>query len=128
MGPFEIAPGTHLEPGLDFEAQMFPPPSEWARYAAAAVRSRPRMGDVSARSALTIHRGTANRSASSRPVLVMGVDAPGAGHDALHDPMVTPEWWAAAPAIVREHLHCRVVDELVPIVQKHQIDGLLRSG
>jgi hypothetical protein len=31
----------------------------------------------------------------------------------------------ALPAPVREHLHCRVVDELVPIVQKHQIDRLI---
>jgi hypothetical protein len=83
------------------------------------------MGDISARSALTIHRGTANRSPFARPVLVLGVDAPGGGHDLLHDPMVTPEYWDALPAPVREHLHCRVVDELVPIVQKHQIDRLI---
>jgi hypothetical protein len=38
----------------------------------------PQRGDISARSALTIHRGTANRSNEPRPVLVVGVDAPDA--------------------------------------------------
>jgi hypothetical protein len=125
MGPVEIAHGTQWEPGLDFDQQMFPPREEWPRYERLAVRKYPQMGDISARSALTIHRGTANRSPFARPVLVLGVDAPGAGHDLLHDPMVTPDYWDALPAPVRQHLHCRVVDELVPIVQKHQIDRLV---
>jgi hypothetical protein len=57
---------------------------------------------------------------------VLGVDAPAGGHDALHDPMVTPDYWATLPEDVRRHMHCRVVDQLVPIVQKHQIDGLIQ--
>jgi hypothetical protein len=61
MGPFEIAEGTQWEPGTDFEHGMFPPRSEWSRYESLASRKLPRMGDVSARSALTLHRGTANR-------------------------------------------------------------------
>ena len=125
MGPFEIAPGTQWEPGLEFEHQMFPPESEWPRYQAIAQQKLPQMGDISVRSALTIHRGTANRSQHPRPVLVLGVDAPGAGHAALHDQMVTREQLEAFPPLVREHLVCRVVDEIVPIVQKHTIDGLL---
>lgn len=52
------------------------------------------------------------------------VDAPGAGHSALHDPMVTPAFWDSLPASVQEHLVCRVVDELIPISQKHDIEGL----
>ena len=110
--------------GLDFDSGMFPPSEEAPRYEALAVRKYPKRGDVSARSALTIHRGTPNMSGTSRPVLVLGVDAPGAGHDALHDPMATPAYWEALPDAVRRHLNCRVVDELVPIIQKHQIDGL----
>jgi hypothetical protein len=125
MGPFEIAPGTQWEPGLDWDHQMFPPRSDWPRYEALGVRKYPQRGDISARSALTIHRGTANRSALSRPVLVLGVDAPGAGHDLLHDPMVTPDFWETVPPAVRRHLHCRVVERLEPIVQKHQIEGLV---
>ena len=77
MGPFEIAPGTQWERGDDFDHEQFPPRSEFARYESLAVRKYPRVGDISARSALTIHRGTPNTSALSRPVLVLGVDAPG---------------------------------------------------
>jgi hypothetical protein len=125
MGPLEVAMGTHWTPGLDFQNGMFPQREEAPAYEAVAVRRYAQRGDISARSALTIHRGTPNRSGTSRPVLVLGVDAPGAGHDALHDPMATRDYWATLPEEVRRHMHCRVVDELVPIVQKHQIDGLI---
>lgn len=124
MGPFEIAPGTQWENGDGWADGMFPPASEWPRYEALAQKRLPQMGDISARSALTVHRGTANRSGHARPVLVLGVDAPGAGHAALHDMMVTRDSYDRLPAKLREHLVCRVVDELIPIVQKHQIDGL----
>jgi len=125
MGPFEVAPGTQWEPGLEFKHQMFPDEAEWPRYAALAQRKLPQRGDISARSALTIHRGTANLSQKSRPVLVLGVDAPGAGHAALHDLQVTQAYHDALPELARKHLHCRVVDRLEPIVQKHQIEGLV---
>ncbi|PCC68677.1 Phytanoyl-CoA dioxygenase (PhyH) [Nannocystis exedens] len=125
MGPFEIAVGTQWEDGRAWPHQMFPPASEWPRYAAAGVKKYPRMGDVSCRSALTIHRGTPHPSPIARPVLVLGVDSPGAGHAALHDLMVTRDYHASLPASVREHLVCRVVDELVPVTQKHDIEGLV---
>jgi hypothetical protein len=128
MGPFEIAPGTHWDAGLEFKHGMFPAECEWPRFAALGKRKLPQRGDLSARSALTIHRGTANQSAKSRPVLVLGVDAPGAGHAGLHDLQVTPAYHAALPALVRRHLHCRVVDRLEPIVQKHQIEGLVMGA
>jgi Phytanoyl-CoA dioxygenase (PhyH) len=128
MGPFEIAPGTQWEPGLDFNHQMFPDRSEWPRYEALGQRKFPRRGDISARSALTIHRGTRNESEKSRPVLVLGVDAPGAGHSELHDPQVTPDFYETLPEELRRHVHCRVVDELEPIVQKHQIEGLVMGA
>lgn len=128
MGPFEIAPGTQWEPGHEFDHQMFPDKAEWPRYEALGQRKFPQRGDISARSALTIHRGTRNESVKSRPVLVMGVDAPGAGHDELHDPQVTPDFYESLPEQVRRHLHCRVVDELEPIVQKHQIEGLVMGA
>jgi hypothetical protein len=75
MGPFEIAPGTQWDWSDDFEHGMFPDRSTWARYSERAVRKLPQMGDISARSALTIHRGTKNLSQKPRPVL--GVDARG---------------------------------------------------
>ena len=125
MGPFEIAPGTQWEPGLDFEHGMFPPRSEWPRYEAMAVRKMPQRGDISARSALTLHRGTPNVSDTARPVLVLGVDAPGAGHDAFHDMTMTREYHEAVPEDVRRHLLGRVVDRLEPITQQHTIEGLV---
>ncbi|MBC9735444.1 phytanoyl-CoA dioxygenase family protein [Nocardioides marmotae] len=125
MGPFEVAPGTHWERGEDFEHGMFPPRGDHPRLQEAAVRKYPRRGDVSVRSALTLHRGTANVGEASRPVLVLGVDAPGAGHADLHDLAVTAAYREALPAAVRDHLDCRVVDRLVPIVQKHTIEGLV---
>ena len=128
MGPLEVAHGTQWEEGRDWKGGMFPPESEAARYNALAVRKFPQAGDVSCRSALTIHRGTAHGSPICRPVLVLGVDAPGAGHAALHDVTVTPDFHAALPQGVRRHLVCRVVDKLVPIVQKHQIEGLVMGA
>ncbi|MET7957559.1 phytanoyl-CoA dioxygenase family protein [Streptomyces sp. NPDC049952] len=125
MGPFEIAPGTQWDDDARFGHAMFPPRDTYGRYEGLAERKYPRRGDISARSALTVHRGTANHSADSRPVLVLGVDAPGAGNDAQHDMAVTRAYWAALPGRVRARLHCPVVEELTPIVQKHTIEGLV---
>jgi hypothetical protein len=125
MGPFEIAPGTHWDDGAEFEHGMFPPKSDYPRYRSRAQRKYPRMGDISIRSALTIHRGTTNHSTKSRPVLVLGVDAPGAGNDAHHDIAVTHEFWDSLPASLQAHLACPVVQTLVPITQKHTIEGLV---
>lgn len=69
--------------------------------------------------------GTVHASPIARPVLVLGVDAPGAGHAALHDMMVTPGFYDTLPRALRDHLVCRVVDQLVPVTQKHDIQGLL---
>jgi hypothetical protein len=125
MGPFEIAPGTQYDDGRSWNHEMFPPKEEWPRFAERGVRKYPQMGDMSARSALTIHRGTTHDSPIARPVLVLGVDAPGAGHAELHDLMVTQDYFDALPASVQEHLVCRVVDELIPVTQKHDIEGLV---
>jgi hypothetical protein len=125
MGPFEIALGTQFEAGLDWHHQMFPPKTEYPRFESLAVRKYPQRGDISVRSALTVHRGTKNLSQQSRPVLVVGVDAPGAGHDAFHDMAMTREYHDAIPEDVRAHLLGRVVDRLEPIVQQHTIEGLV---
>jgi len=128
MGPFEIAQGTQYEDGRAWKHEMFPPKEEWPRFAERGVRKYPKRGDISARSALTIHRGTQHDSPIARPVLVLGVDAPGAGHAELHDLMVTQDYYDALPPIVREHLVCRVVDELIPVTQKHDIEGLVMGA
>ena len=128
MGPFEIAPGTHWEQGDDWDHGMFPPESQWPRFAELAQQKLPQQGDISARSALTVHRGTPNVSDQARPVLVLGVDAPGAGHEELHDLTVTRPFHEAMPEEARRHLASRVVDELQPVVQKHTIEGLVMGA
>jgi hypothetical protein len=123
VGPLEIAPGTQWDT-LEGGDPMFPPPEEWPRYAARAQRKMPQMGDISARSALTIHRGTANRSARSRPIFVLGVDAPDGRNADKHDLQLTRAYYEGLPEEVRRHLTCRVVDSLAPIAQAHTIEGL----
>jgi len=124
MGPFEIAPGTQWDHGPDFDDGMFPPRSLYPRYMERAQRKMPKMGDISARSALTIHRGTANQSNKSRPVLVLGVDAPDARNAEKHDLQVTRGYFETLPEQVRKHLTYRMVDKLEDIVQAHTIEGL----
>jgi ectoine hydroxylase-related dioxygenase (phytanoyl-CoA dioxygenase family) len=123
IGPFEIATGTQWD-DLAGGDLMFPDKALYPRYEARAQRKLPQVGDISARSALTIHRGTANRSQLSRPVFVLGVDAPDARNAEKHDLQVTRGYWEALPEAVRAHLTCRVVDSLEDIYQAHTIEGL----
>ena len=125
MGPFEIAPGTQWDTSEGFEHGMFPPRSLSERYQSRAQRKMPRRGDISARSALTIHRGTANYSNKSRPALVLGVDAPGGINAERHDLQFTRAVYEALPPSLTEHLTCRVVKTLEPIQQAHTIEGLV---
>jgi hypothetical protein len=123
MGPFEIAPGTQWD-SLEGGDPMFPPREQWPRYAARAQRKLPQMGDISARSALTIHRGTANHSGKSRPVFVLGVDAPDGCNAGKHDLQLTRDYYESLPDAWRRHITCRVVERLTPIAQAHAIEGL----
>jgi hypothetical protein len=128
MGPFEIAPGTQWDQFEGCDKGMFPPRELWPRYIARAQQKMPQMGDMSARSALTIHRGTANRSDQARPVLVVGVDAPDATNALHHDLQVTPAYLESLPPRIRDHLTYRVVDTLETVVQHHTIEGLLEPA
>jgi hypothetical protein len=126
MGPFEVAPGTQWDQFEGCPKGMFPPRPLWPRYISRAVQKMPQMGDISARSALTIHRGTANRSNEWRPVLVVGVDAPDASNANHHDLQVTRAYLEALPVRVRNHLTYRVTEKLETVVQHHVIEGLLK--
>ncbi|TFW11356.1 phytanoyl-CoA dioxygenase [Massilia arenosa] len=123
MGPFEIAPGTQWDT-WDGDP-MFPPKELHERYASRAQKKKAQMGDISARSALTVHRGTANRSQFARPVFVLGADAPGATNAIKHDMQFTRAYWESLPEQARKHLGGRVVESLDPIYQAHTIEGLL---
>ncbi|HEU4408479.1 MAG TPA: phytanoyl-CoA dioxygenase family protein [Polyangiaceae bacterium] len=128
MGPFEVALGTQWDDITGCKGDMFPPEERWPRYRARAVQKLPQMGDISARSALTIHRGTANRSSSARPVLVVGVDAPDATNAKHHDLQLSRPYAATLPPRVLDHLTYRLTDELRPVIQHHVIEGLLKPA
>ena len=125
MGPFEIAPGTQWDDGSAFDHGMFPPRSHYSRYEERAERKLPQRGDVSARTALTVHRGTANRSTVARPVLILGAEAGDATHAIDHNLQITRAYFDSLPEPLQSHLACRLVDELQPIVQTHTIEGLV---
>ena len=125
MGAFEIALGTQWDDLSDCPNAMFPPRSHYPRYQERMAAKLPMRGDISARSALTIHRGTANRSASPRPVLVVGVDAADATNADHHDLQATRAYVEALPAQIRDHLAYRLVDKLEMVIQNHVIEGLL---
>lgn len=125
MGPFEIAPGTQWDLPIGFEHEMFPPKANYPRYEARAQQKMPKMGDISVRSALTIHRGTANRSDKARPVLVLGVDATDARNAERHDLQFSRAYYDRLSDDLKAHLTCRVVESLEPIVQGHTIEGLM---
>ncbi|MFE1665676.1 phytanoyl-CoA dioxygenase family protein [Microbacterium sp. P02] len=125
MGPFQIAPTTQWDLPVGFEHEMFPSVALYPRFRSLGVTRFPQRGDVSVRSALTVHRGTANTSSKPRPVLVLGVDAPGAGNAEHHDMAVTRRFHDSLPARVTRHLACPIVDVLTPITQKHSIEGLM---
>ncbi len=128
MGPFEIAPGTHWDNGDDFAHRMFPQrPEQLRRYDSLGSLRFPRQGDVSVRSGLAIHRGTANVSDRERAVLILGVTTRDTNTD-VHELNVTQPYFDALPAAARRHLECTVVDELRPIIQRHDIEGLMMGG
>jgi Phytanoyl-CoA dioxygenase (PhyH) len=128
LAPFEIAPGTHWDLGDDFAHDMFPLPPATARYDELASRRYPRRGDMSARTGLTLHRGTANHSTQSRAVLILGVVSTEVPTGDVHDLVVTRTYYNRLPTQARRHLRCTVVDELRPISQKHDIEGLMMGG
>ena len=129
MGPFEIVHGSHRDDGSAFEHGMFPPPDQAAGYADRARRKMPKLGDMSVRTGLAVHRGTRNLSDESRPVLVLGMVAPHVDTAHAHDLVVTREFFRRLPASVRGHLRCtELVDTLAPMVQRHDIEGLKMGG
>ncbi len=128
MGPLEIAPGTHFHDSADFEQGMCVPAELYSRYDRIEQRMAKR-GDVSVRTGLTIHRGTANTSTRPRPVMIVGVMGAAYKTFADHELTMTRDYYESLPAGVQEHLRrATVVDELQPIVQEYALDFLLEEG
>lgn len=127
LAPLEVAPGTQFDDGQAFDHGMFPRPETYDRYAALASRRYPHRGDVSARTGLMMHRGTENHSDSSRAVLILGVVTGDIEPDEIadHELQVTRAYHRALPEELQRHLRCTLVEELSPIIQKHDIEGLV---
>jgi len=128
MGPFEIAPGTQWHAGHEWKHGMFPPKDEWPQFAALGQRKFPSRGDISCRTALTIHRGTEHASPVSRPVMILGVVAAEVANPDEHDLRLTRSYYESLEPALREHLLCRVVETLEPISQRHDIEGLVMGA
>lgn len=127
-GPFEIAPGTQWDMIPEAKSGMFPPPDKWERYRSLGVAKLPQRGDISARTGLTIHRGTANASEEPRPVVVVGVVADDVTDADAHQLQVTSEYLERIPEVVRDHLFYRLTDSIGPLTQHHMIEGLLNAA
>jgi Phytanoyl-CoA dioxygenase (PhyH) len=125
MGPLLFAPGTQWENIPQCPHNMFPPEQDWPGYDQIAEIKAPRRGDMTARTALAIHRGTANVSSQPRPMLVIGVDGPDATNGRHHDLQVSKAFADTLPPHILRRIDARVVDALEPIIQKHVIDGLM---
>lgn len=77
MGPFQVVPGTHFDPGDDFDGGMFPDESKSAEYESRMESRLGRRGSVSVRSGLTLHRGSKSSNRSRmRPVAIVGIVSP----------------------------------------------------
>jgi hypothetical protein len=124
MGAFEIAFGTHWEDGANFDAGMFPQKSEYDRYKKMATRCFPKIGDMSCRTGLTIHRGTEHNASIPRPVLVVGVIANILLPTNPHKIQMTKGYFESLPDHVKARLSVRLTDEMEPIDQGHDIEGL----
>lgn len=128
MGPFEIAPGTQWDVIDECPRGMFPDRSRWPRYEARKEAKLAQRGTISARSALTIHRGTANVSNSARPVLVIGVDHPSATNADHHDLQMTRAFKDSLPLVLKDRFSGRVVECISGVRQNHVIEGLIEPA
>jgi len=139
MGPFHIAPGTHFDDGSDFVKDMFPVGEKKEAYNQRMIPRLARRGSVSARSGLTIHRGSKNND-RIRPVIILGVVSV---EDRAHSATIIdrPSDYAA-PTLkmsqayydslddaLKQHLSCEIVADttanLPPLKTPHSIEGLV---
>jgi hypothetical protein len=74
MGPFQIVPGTHFDPGDGFDGGMFPDESRYPEFEGRFESRLGKRGSVSIRSGLAIHRGSRSDNRSRlRPVAIVGI-------------------------------------------------------
>ncbi|HLJ68474.1 MAG TPA: phytanoyl-CoA dioxygenase family protein [Chloroflexota bacterium] len=139
MGPFQVVPGTHFDPGEDFDSGMFPPESRYAEYESRMQSRFPRRGSVSVRSGLGIHRGSRSSTRGClRPVAIVGIVSPECGAvterrahpEDPHVPRlrVSREFLDGLDAEIRRHLSYEIVADttvgLPPHFTHHTFEGL----
>ncbi|KAF3884694.1 MULTISPECIES: phytanoyl-CoA dioxygenase family protein [Nostocales] len=103
-GPFQMARGTHLlsrEEGLGKIASGEIPMESFYM----------QPGDAIVRSPLALHRGSPNRTAQPRPMVVMGYVMHWL-HTAKVDLTVPRDYYESLPEKVRQLLRCQVVEQL----------------
>ncbi len=139
MGPFQIVPGTQLDPGDDFDGGMFPPEARYPEYEERVETRFGQRGSVSIRSGLAVHRGTRSSNRSTiRPVAIVGIVSQecGAVTERLAHPddpnvprlRVSQQYIDRLPESVREHLSYELVadteKDLPPHFTHHTFEGL----
>jgi hypothetical protein len=139
MGPFQVVPGMHFEPGDDFDGGMFPDESLYPEYERRMRSKLGKRGSVSVRSGLGLHRGSKSSNRSRmRPVAIVGIVSQECGAvterisnpDDPHVPRVrvSQEYVDRLPSGVLEHLSYEVVAEteknLPPHFTHHTFEGL----
>jgi ectoine hydroxylase-related dioxygenase (phytanoyl-CoA dioxygenase family) len=142
MGPFNIAPGTHFDDGSDFVQGMFPVGEKKEEYNQRMVPRLAKRGSISARSGLTLHKGSKNNS-RIRQVLILGVvsqedRAHSATTQELASDYIAPslkmsqEFYASLDDTLRKHLRCEIVADtaanLPPLKTPHSIEGLVMGN
>ena len=138
-GPFQAILGTHLDPGDDFEGEMFPPDDRSAELDARLQSFFARAGNFSVRSGLMLHRGSAmGIGARMRQVAILGIVSTEdrAIVDRRADPAdphpprirLSQEALDRVPPEVAAHLSHEVVSEttatLPPHHTEHSFEGL----
>jgi hypothetical protein len=103
-GPFQMARGTHVLPRAEGLAKV-------ASGAIPMESFLMRMGDLCIRTPLALHRGSPNRTATPRPMMVMGYVM-----HWLHTPKVEltlpRAYYESLPEQTRKLLRCQVVEHL----------------
>ncbi len=142
MGPFQVVKGTQFDDGSLFEEGMFPPEENYADYENRMTSMYGKMGSLSVRSGLTIHRGSASSITSrKRQVAILGIVSPDdrAIYKRLADPTdlsvprirLSQQYLDTLPPSLVEHLSYEVVsdssNDLPPHHTHHDFEGLRMS-
>ena len=142
MGPFNIVPGTHFDDGSDFVKEMFPIGAKKDEYNQRMEARLAKRGSVSARSGLTLHKGSKNNG-RIRQVLILGVvSREDRAHSATTQDLardyiapslkMSQEFYDSLDESVRKHLRCDIIADIAanlpPLKTPHSIEGLVMGG